>query len=119
MKNVLLVDDEPQILKMFVVASKSQSEYKVFPFSEGIKALFNFRTHNKKYHIAFIDLVLPDISGEKLIKRLIKINSKIPIIAISGEIDTPPEGVKYFLEKPFSPKRYENIIKIFSLRERK
>ncbi len=119
LKNVLLVDDEPQILDMFMAASKLQSKYRVFPFSEGVKALFNFRTYHKKYHIAFIDLILPDISGEKLVKRLIKINPKVPIIAISGEINTPPKGVRYFLEKPFGAKRFENLIEIFSLRERK
>ena len=119
LKNVLLVDDEMQILKMFVSASQLQSEYKVFPFGEGVKALFNFRTHHKKYHIAFIDMILPDILGENLINGLIEINPEVPIIAISGVITSPPEHVVYFLSKPFSPKRFENLIDIFSLRERK
>lgn len=116
MKNVLLVDDEPQILKMFMAASQLQSEYKIFPFGYGIKALFNFRTHHEKYHIAFIDMILPDILGENLVKQLMEINPKVPIVAMSGVTDKPPKGVKYFLDKPFSPKRFENLIEIFSLR---
>ncbi len=114
LKNVLLVDDEPQILKMFMAASKLQSDYKVFPFSEGVQALYNFRTHHKEYHIAFIDMVLMDISGELLIKQLVNINPEVPIVAMSGVLTTAPKYVAYFLEKPFSPKRFENLIEIFS-----
>ncbi len=114
LKNVLLVDDDPQILKMFILASKLQSDYKVFPFTKGVKALFNFRTHHKKYNIAFIDMVLNDISGESLIQQLVDINPEVPIIAISGVITKAPKYAAYFLEKPFSSKRFENIIEIFS-----
>ncbi|MCP3940277.1 MAG: response regulator [Desulfobacteraceae bacterium] len=115
MKNVLIIDDDQFILDMFIDASKNQTAYEIFPFSEALKALSHFRENSKKYHIIFLDMILPDITGFEMIEQIVEANPEIPIIAISGIIYKHPKNTTYFVEKPISIDRFENLIEIFSL----
>lgn len=59
-------------------------DFDVSLFQTGKECLYNL---NKKPDIICLDVGLPDITGEKLFKKIQEINPKIPLIIISGQED--------------------------------
>lgn len=85
---ILVIEDN---LGDFVLIEDYLREYILYPeiihltsFSE-VKTLFNDK--NPFFDAVFLDLSLPDIGGETLIKEMIKINSNSPIIVLTGYTD--------------------------------
>ncbi len=102
-KNILVVDDEPKILE--VVASYLQSRgFSVFPAGTGRQALEIFNREN--IALAVLDLMLPDISGEGVIREIRK-KSRVPVIMLTakaGESDIVGGlslGADDYVTKPF------------------
>jgi DNA-binding response OmpR family regulator len=105
-KNILVVDDELKILD--VVASFLQSKgYTVYTAENGRKALDTFDKNN--ISLVLLDLMLPDISGEKVCEAMRK-KSRIPIIMLTAKSDEASQlkgldiGADDYITKPFSLK---------------
>ena len=65
MKNILLVDDNPLMLK-FVDDLLEKEDYKVVTANDGLSALDILKTYTPD--VIFVDLIMPNINGKKLIK---------------------------------------------------
>jgi two-component system, OmpR family, KDP operon response regulator KdpE len=103
---VLVCDDEPQILRALKVILRD-ADFEVVPAETGEQALdlAAVRTPDA----AIIDLVLPDVSGVEVCKRL-REWSELPIIVLSavGDEDAKVEalaaGADDYVTKPFGPR---------------
>jgi two-component system KDP operon response regulator KdpE len=103
MRTVLIVDDEPQLLRALQVNLQAEG-YKVLTALDGLTAL----THAEAGHpdVIVLDLGLPDINGVDVITR-IRRTSNTPIIVLSarhGSVDKVralDAGADDYVTKPF------------------
>ena len=100
---ILVVDDEPEVLKFFTRLFKDTAFISVAATGEDAVTL----TEKEKYDLAFIDVMLPGIDGVEVLKKLKKINPDTIAVMMSGhEIDdhvksAVKNGAVEFLPKPF------------------
>jgi two-component system KDP operon response regulator KdpE len=101
---VLVVDDEPAILR-FLRAGLGSQGYVVLEAESGQKALDAARS--KRPDIMVLDLGLPDIDGLEVIKRVREAGSAVPIIVLSSRSDETAKvqaldfGADDYVTKPF------------------
>jgi two-component system KDP operon response regulator KdpE len=115
---VLIVDDEPRILKFLEVKLKD-SGYEVLTASSGMEALAQVQTQEPD--LLVLDVVMPGLDGFETLKQLRSVSS-IPVIILSArEANTDKiKGLKLgaddYLAKPFSPD--ELVARIEAVRRR-
>ena len=105
-KKVLILEDEDNI-RGFVVINLGRAGYETVEFSSGEAAAEYLRTHDD-VSIAVLDVMLPDISGFDVCRRIRGMGSKIGVImltAMSQESDRVTglmTGADDYVTKPFS-----------------
>lgn len=104
-KTILVVDDEPQILKV-VEHSLRREGYQVFTAADGEQALIT--AEKIRPDLIILDLMLPHIDGFEVCKR-IKSRQDVPVIILSARGEEVDKVVGFTLgaddyqTKPFSP----------------
>jgi len=105
-RTILVVDDEPKILD--VVASYLESRgYRALKAETGREALTAFERENVA--LVVLDLMLPDMPGEEVCRRLRNI-SRVPVIMLTAKSDEASLlqglgiGADDYVTKPFSLK---------------
>lgn len=117
-KNVLLIEDDRQ-MKEFIIDYLNDYSFNCKAFETAKELLKEFQ-NNKNYDIVILDLMLPDMDGFDLFKKIKKL-SNIPIIISSarGDIGNKIHGFELgaddYLAKPYEPRelvlRIEHILK--------
>lgn len=103
---ILAVDDEPQILEV-IKAYLERESFRVMTAADGKEALARFDLFPPD--VVLLDLMLPDISGESVCRR-IRAKSKAPIIMLTAKTDEESivagltMGADDYITKPFSPR---------------
>jgi len=103
-RNILVVDDEPQIARVLKTALSSQG-YGVRTASDGEEALLEMK--NWSPDLLITDLRMPKMDGLELCRR-VRRESRIPIIVLSvkGEetikVEALDAGADDYMTKPFS-----------------
>ncbi len=82
MKSILVVDDEPEILKL-VSAMLTASGYRVFSAANGDQALRIF-SHNPDIDLLLTDVVAPGMSGPMIADDIAARRPDIKILFMSG-----------------------------------
>ena len=105
MGNVLLVDDEESIRS--ATESVLQSEgFKVETAMNGKQALDLFNESPGKFDLIITDLSMPEMSGLELSEGIRKLNTKVPIILSTGQLEIEKgfnmEGITSRIQKPWS-----------------
>ena len=106
---ILVVDDEPAVLKVLVTRLELTG-YKVVSAKDGEEALDVF--HKESPDLVVLDVMLPKLDGFAVCRRL-RAESIVPIIflsaleAISERVAGLDLGADDYLSKPFSPKELE------------
>lgn len=106
-KKILVVDDEPTIVDV-VKSYLLKSGYEVSEAFTGREALDSFEKENPA--LIILDLMLPDISGEEVCRRLRK-RSRVPIIMLTAKVEEEDIliglglGADDYVTKPFSPRQ--------------
>jgi len=103
-KKVLIVDDDDTILDYlrFVVQLE---RFKVFTADTGEKGLEIY--DSEKIDAVISDIVMPGMSGLDLLSKIKDINSKTPVLLITGQVSLYSEksvkdcGADGYLKKPF------------------
>jgi CheY-like chemotaxis protein len=106
-ETILVVEDEPSILKMVTMMLKMEG-YTVIPAGSPGEAIRLAREHCGDIHLLVSDVVMPEMNGRDLarniislypnVKRLFMSGYTADVIAHQGVLD---QGVN-FLQKPFS-----------------
>ncbi len=104
MTSVLVVDDEPQILRALAINLRAR-HYDVFTAVTGAGALAEAAAHEPD--LVVLDLGLPDIDGVEVIRGL-RGWSTAPIVVLSGRTDSADKvdaldaGADDYVTKPFA-----------------
>ena len=107
MKKVLVLEDESSI-RSFVVINLKRSGYEPIEAETGEQALEQLK-ENPDIRVALLDVMLPDIDGFEVCRRIRASDSKIGIIMLtakSQEMDKVTglmTGADDYVTKPFSP----------------
>jgi len=102
---VVLIDDE-EIVRMLLGDMLHTMGYKVYDFSDPVKAIDFYKENHDDIDLVFIDMVMPKLSGRETFFLLKKINKNVKTILLSGfssnsDIETIlNEGCLDFLKKP-------------------
>ncbi|MFL6099055.1 MAG: response regulator [Actinomycetales bacterium] len=104
MIRVLVVDDEPQILRALRI-NLAARQYDVVTASTAMSALRSVKEEHPD--LVVLDLGLPDLDGVEVIRRL-RAWTKVPIIVLSGRMESQQKvaaldaGAEDYVTKPFS-----------------
>ena len=107
MKKILVLEDEANI-RSFVVINLRRNGYEPIEAANGMEALAQL-DRNPDICLALLDVMLPDIDGFEVCRRIRASGSKIGIIMLSAkgqEIDKVTglmTGADDYVTKPFSP----------------
>jgi DNA-binding NtrC family response regulator len=82
---VLVVDDDEDIQEMFKLFLKKAGFSRLI-VGTGADALIALA--KQKFDFCFLDLQLPDITGDEIYKRAKKIDPALPIVIITGHPDS-------------------------------
>ena len=105
-KKVLVLEDEDNI-RAFVVINLQRAGYETVEFGLGEEAA-NYLKDNNDVSIAVLDVMLPDISGFDVCRRIRGMGSKIGIIMLtamgqeSDRVTGLMTGADDYVTKPFS-----------------
>ncbi len=118
-KKILIADDEERIVKL-LTDFLTAAGFKTVAAFDGKQAFDIFTTQKDDISLAVIDIMMPEIDGWELTRRIRK-NSDIPIIMLSARaeefdlLEGFDSGIDEYVTKPFSPavlvKRIEALLK--------
>ena len=103
-RKILIVDDDPEIVKMVSFALKERG-YDLITAENGRKAIEEVQSDSPD--LVLLDLNLPDMNGKEILKRIREINEDIVTIVVTGyggekiAIDLMKAGAMDFISKPF------------------
>ena len=113
-KLVFIVDDEKSIARLLAHWLKDKWKYKVEVFENGEEVL-------KKLHLnpdlILLDIMLPELDGIEILKRVKQIDEDLPIIMLSaqGSIEVAVEALRLgafdYFPKPIDVQRLEPAVK--------
>ena len=104
-ERILFVDDE----KTLVDLGRQMLErlgYSVESRTSSIEALEMFKARSDEFDLVITDMTMPNLTGEKLARELMKIRADIPVILCTGFSEHITEehakglGIKEFILKP-------------------
>ena len=102
-RTVLIVDDDPQILRL-VRAMLGPQDVKVVSARLPSDALRICAVETVDVLIS--DVTMPEMDGHKLADRVLKLHPRVRVLLISGTVSQSPAvkaGRVRFLKKPFFP----------------
>jgi PAS domain S-box-containing protein len=106
-ETILIVEDEEIVRKLAVRILKGLG-YTILEAPEGGAALILCEDFKKPIHLILTDVVMPGMSGLKLVERLREIHPEIKVLYMSGYTDNAilHHGVlekgTHFIQKPFT-----------------
>lgn len=107
MKKVLILEDEVNI-RSFVVINLKRAGYHAIEAGTGQEALDKLRDH-PDIGVAILDIMLPDIDGFEVCRRIRATNKQIGIIMLTARTQEMDKvtglmtGADDYVTKPFSP----------------
>jgi DNA-binding NtrC family response regulator len=116
-REYLIVDDEPDVCWILenILASKGQR----YQRAQTAQATLDLMKHHR-FHLAFLDVALPDMNGFELAKRLREMDPSMHLVFISGCFQENPGIVAQiqngdrscaFITKPFLNEKILEVIK--------
>lgn len=109
---ILVIDDEPNILKT-IELSLNSINYFAETFADPLNALENVRT--KFYDIAFIDLKMRPLNGIQVLEEIKRISAETTVVLMTahGSIETAVDAIKKgaydYITKPFTHREFIHI----------
>ncbi len=115
----LLIVDDSMIIRKAIQKFASKKKFQVIGEAvNGIEALKIFQ--QERPHVVTMDISMPEMDGLECIKRMVQIDEKIKIIAITALVaqesmlDAMNVGAKGFIQKPFNDEKLEKAFQILS-----
>ncbi len=107
MKKILVLEDETNI-RSFVVINLKRAGYDTIEAGTGEEALLQLK-NNPDINVALLDIMLPDMDGFEVCRRIRASNSKIGVIMLTARTQEMDKvtglmtGADDYVTKPFSP----------------
>lgn len=104
-ESILLIDDEKSLLRM-MQKSLERLGYKVTSTLRGQDGVDMFSDNPLGFDLVLTDMMMPEITGEDVVREVRKVNPDIPVIIYTGFSDRIDEdnfvslGVNGLLKKP-------------------
>ena len=120
MKKILVAEDENAI-REFIVINLKRAGYEVAESSTGESALENYKK-DPSFDVAVLDIMMPGMDGISVCKELRKMSKEIGIIMLSAKTQEMDKvtglmmGADDYISKPFSPS--ELVARVDSLYRR-
>lgn len=108
-QTIMVVDDEGPIRETLTLALEGAG-YRVIPVGGGAEALERL-SNDGDVHAMILDMMMPDMDGVEVLKRLLQLKPTLPVIASTGvavasrSAEVLGLGAKAFLQKPYSDDR--------------
>ena len=103
-RTVLIVDDDPQILRLVEKMLRPRN-VNVLSAPRPTEALLICQ--QQPVDLLISDVLMPEMDGNKLAERVLKLHPQAAVLLISGHYKDPPAAAKSgqvrFLKKPFFP----------------
>jgi len=105
-ERILIVDDEESMVDI----GRKRLErlgYQVEARTNPLEALELFRADPDQFDLVITDMTMPHITGDKLVKEILKIRPDIPTVLCTGFSEKIDEekakeiGIRQYIEKPF------------------
>jgi len=106
-QTILLVDDEEMITDT-IGALLEKVGYRVIRAGGGKEAVQVVEQDREDIHLVILDMLMPDMDGQKTFHRIKKIQPQLPVLMASGYnhhdqlSDIMQSGCKGFIQKPYS-----------------
>ena len=107
MKNLLLIDDDPGVLRALSLLLQAFG-YTVEAFSSALEA-FEYLREPNRIEVVLSDLRMPGLSGEDVLRHVRAEFAELPVLIMSGHATDgdisrlKTLGLNAFLPKPFTP----------------
>ena len=106
-RKILVVDDE-ELVRSLAQAILEDQGYQVVLASNGREAIETFTKNSEAFSAVLLDMTMPELSGEEVLRELQSVRPSVPVVLSSGyRQDDAVTGVgahTVFLRKPYSPK---------------
>ena len=108
-ETILLVEDEPSILKLCKLILE-RNGYNVLAFGSAAEAVRAAESYNGTIDLLMTDVMMPEMNGSELSKKLLAILPDLKILFVSGYTadvithNTILDSGINFIQKPFNPK---------------
>jgi two-component system, NtrC family, response regulator AtoC len=112
-KQVLIVDDEPNLRKI-LAAQLARDGYEVMTAEDGVQGLAALRENH--IDLMVTDLKMPNLDGMALLREALAEDPDLPVVMITahGTVDTAVEALKLgafdYLTKPFDKDEVRQIV---------
>ena len=115
-ENILFVDDEKSLIELGDKMLSSLG-YHVVTKTDPLEAIEIFKTNPDQFDLIITDMAMPNMSGTRVAKELMKIRADIPIVLCTGfsklvDAETAKSfGIKGFLMKPITLHRLAETVR--------
>ncbi len=115
-EHILLVDDEQPLVEI----GRQMLErlgYSVATRTSSIEALEYFKVDPNRFDLVITDIVMPNLTGDKLAKKIINIRDDIPVVLCTGYSEkftrqnASEMGIQTFLMKPLVMRDLANTVR--------
>jgi len=114
MRKILLVDDEPNVLELLLVALEDEG-YRILAANNGKEALAQVKKEEPQ--VVLLDIRMPDMDGVEVLRQIKEINKASSVIMMTayGAMDTVVEAIQLgaydYLTKPLDLKKVKVVIR--------
>jgi DNA-binding NtrC family response regulator len=118
-KTVLIVDDEPAIVRMLKDALgmfRHEHGYTVEIACDGVDALAALERH--QFDLVLLDMYMPRMSGLELLEEMRRLNVSTPVLMLTGNDDARSAadalsgGIFAYIPKPFDLQHLEHLVSL-------
>ena len=81
--HILVVDDEPAIIRMIRNMLEGQG-HRVTTATSGAEALALFEENQRRFDLVITDMTMPAMTGKQLSQKMLRIKPNLPIILCTG-----------------------------------
>ena len=105
-RGVLVVDDE-EVVRGLLTGVLSAEGFEVFQAADGIEAMEVYESHHRSIDLVILDMIMPGMGGEEVLRRLRESSKKVKVVISSGFMSEEQRdklqeyGVDGFLDKPY------------------
>lgn len=116
MERILLVEDEPALLKMLTRMIQGFG-YHVTAFADSRKALKQYQKTPDQFDLVITDMAMPALPGDHLARTMLKIRPNMPIIICTGHSDHMDDakakemGIAAYAAKPIQKSELAGLIR--------